>query len=536
MAATQALETDDGSQPLAALDLGSNSFHLIVAHYRNGGAVGANGGRLQIVDRHKEMVRLAEGLSDRNELSERVADRALDCLERLGQRIRHLPRHNVRVVGTNTLRKAHNSWQFIVAAERALGHKVEIVSGREEARLIYLGVSHSLEPADAEESRLVVDIGGGSTELILGRQFQPRVMESLYMGCVGMSSSFFRNGAITAKRFVNAENAARQELEVVQGIYRARGWDIAIGASGTFLAVHAAIFELTGAHGITCDGLATLKQHLISAGRTEAMGLQSVDVDRAPVFPGGVAIAAAVVDALGIDTMTITDGALREGLLHDLLGRLHTQDIREATVVDLQERYHMDTDHGERVARSANRLLELASWPALVQLAENALEGVGGGSGGAETSLSRDSAAKRLRWAAVLHEIGMDIAHSQYHKHGGYLLDNMDLPGFSHPEQHGLAALVRAHRRKFPIAELRVSPSLVALGIVLRLAVVLHRSRVSAPLPQIGIDIEPQHRQVVLRLSAEWLAANPLTRLDLEQEASYLEAVPVKLSLATCAA
>ena len=532
VAATQVPNADDGSQPLAALDLGSNSFHLIVAQYRDSGTQGANGGRLQIVDRHREMVRLAEGLDPDNELSATVADRALACLERLGQRIRHLPRHNVRVVGTNTLRKAHNGWQFIADAERVLGHRVEIVSGREEARLIYLGVSHSLEPASDEESRLVVDIGGGSTELILGRQFQPRLMESLYMGCVGMSAAFFGDGAISAKRFVKAENAARQELEVVQGIYRARGWDIAIGASGTFLAVHQAIFELTGERGITAQGLAALKQHLVDAGQVEAMGLPSVGEERAPVFPGGLAIAAAVVDALGIDAMTVTDGALREGLLHDLLGRLYTQDIREATVTDLQQRYHVDTDHASRVARTAGRLLDLASWRALAKLAEATLaSSVGSANGGVETALSGGSAARHLRWAAMLHEIGLDIAHSQYHKHGGYLLDNMDLPGFSQPEQHSLAALVRCHRRKFPMAELRGSPSLVALGIVLRLAVVLHRSRTDAPLPELTVAVAPNSREVELQLPAEWLAANPLTRLDLEQEANYLDVASVGLTL-----
>ena len=533
MAASQVPNADDGSQPLAALDIGSNSFHLIVAQYRDSGSRGADGGWLQIVDRHREMVRLAEGLGADNELSAAVSERALACLERLGQRIRHLPRHNVRVVGTNTLRKAHNGWQFIAAAERVLGHRVEIVSGREEARLIYLGVSHSLEPASDEESRLVVDIGGGSTELILGRQFQPRLMESLYMGCVGMSAAFFGDGAITAKGFVEAENAARQELEVVQGVYRSRGWDIAIGASGTFLAVHQAIFELTGERGIDAAGLAALKQHLVDAGRTGAMDLQSVGAERAPVFPGGLAIAAAVVDALGIDTMTVTDGALREGLLHDLLGRLYTQDIRETTVTDLQQRYHVDTDHARRVAGTAGRLLELASWPALAKLAEAALAGTfSGANGSTDTALSRDGAAKHLRWAAMLHEIGLDIAHSQYHKHGGYLLDNMDLPGFSQPEQHSLAVLVRCHRRKFAIAEMRASASLVALGILLRLAVVLHRPRTDAPLPKLAIEVAPERRQVELQLPAEWLAANPLTRLDLEQEANYLDAASVQLTLA----
>ena len=257
----QSQRQEVADQPYAALDLGSNSFHLIVAHDHDG--------RLQVVDRHKEMVRIAEGLADSNELSPTVAARSLACLKRFGQRIRHLPRHHVRIVGTNALRKARNSRDFIDAAEEVLGHRVEIISGREEARLIYLGVSHFLE--DQFDSRLVFDVGGGSTELILGRQFQPRLMESLYMGCVSMSARYFADGVIDATRFARAETAARQELEVIEEIYRARGWDTAVGSSGTLIAIHDAVVELTGVRGITSDGLAALKEHMLAAGRTDGL-------------------------------------------------------------------------------------------------------------------------------------------------------------------------------------------------------------------------------------------------------------------------
>ena len=513
----------DAGQPYAALDLGSNSFHLIVANYHGGSDSSAGqDGRLQVVDRHKEMVRLAEGLTSGNELSPDVVNRALACLRRLGQRIRHLPAGNVRVVGTNTLRKAHDSEDFIAAAQRALGHEVEIVSGREEARLIYLGVSHSLEPVANDEARLVVDIGGGSTELILGHQFQARLMESLYMGCVSMSARHFGAGRITAEGFACAENAARQELEAVEQIYRAHGWDTAIGASGTILAVHDAIFELTGKRGITADGLAALKERLLSAGRVDAIGLAAVDAQRAPVFPGGLAIVSATVDALGIDTMTVSDGALREGLLHDLLGRVHAEDIRETTVDDLMRRYHVDAAHAVRVATTAARLLEQVSWPALAHLA-GSTSAIGGG--------APDTNADRvLRWSALLHEIGLDIAHSQYHKHGGYLLDNMDMPGFSRSEQHDLSALVRSHRRKFPIAELRASPRLLALCVLLRLAVVLHRGR-TEDVPPFVATLRRNH--VKLLFPAEWLAHHPLTKLDLAQEADYLSVAPLQLTVAS---
>ena len=514
----------DPGHAYAALDLGSNSFHLIVATYHDGPAASLpNGGRLQVVDRHREMVRLAEGLTAENVLSPKAYRRALACLERLGQRIRHLPPRQVRVVGTNTLRRARNRDEFIAAAQRALGHRIEIVSGREEARLIYLGVAHSREPASAAESRLVVDVGGGSTELILGQHFQPQLTESLHMGCVSMSTRFFADGDIDAQRFAEAEFAARQELEAVAQIYRGGGWEAAIGASGTFQAVHNAIFEITNVRGITRRGLAALRKHAVAAGHVRALGLEAVAADRAPVFPGGLAIVSAVVEELGIDTMTVAAGALREGLLHDLLGRVHAQDIREATVADLMRRYHVDAVHAERVAATAQRILDGISWPALCQLAAPSARAL------PELGLpSPEDSARLLRWAALLHEIGLDIAHSQYHKHGGYLLENMELAGFSLSEQHDLARLVRTHRRKLPPAELATPP---ALGIVLRLAVVLHRGRTADPLPRFAIEVRPPRREIGLRFPAKWLAAHPLTRLDLEQEAQYLHSAGVELVL-----
>ena len=528
----------EAAHTYAALDLGSNSFHLIVANHRPPTASGfgaAEGSRVQVVDRHREAVRLADGLNESNEITAAAAARALACLGRLGQRIRHLPPAQVRVVGTNTLRKAHNSRAFIAEAERALGHRVEVVSGREEARLIYLGVSHSLETVDAGESRLVVDIGGGSTELILGTRFQPRLMESLYMGCVSMSAAFFANGRITADRFTNAENAARQELEAVEQVYRARGWDTAIGASGTLNAVHDAIAQCTGRRGITRAGVDALKHHVIQAGQANTLALEAVDAERAPVFAGGLAIASALFEALGIETMTVSDGALREGLLHDLLGRVHAEDIRETTVADLMRRYHVDVDHAERVAATAAGLFEQMSWPALAIVIAGWPNGEDATTG---APLQADSAARLLHWGAMLHEIGLDIAHSQYHKHGGYLLDNMDLPGFSRSEQHDLATLVCSHRRKLPIAGGAVSPGLPALCVLLRLAVVLHRSRLTSPLPALGLRCGSARKNhsggtVALVLPSRWIEEHPLTKLDLKQEAGYLAAGGVKLRLVT---
>ena len=498
MAEISARPQNDAKQTYAALDLGSNSFHLIVARDR--------GDRLQVVDKHREMVRLAEGLGPANMLSPRTAARALECLERLGQRLRLLPERNVRVVGTNTLRKARNSPQFIAHAEEVLGHPVEVISGREEARLIYLGVSHSLE--DNHDTRLVIDIGGGSTELILGQQFQPQLAESLYIGCADLSDTYFEDGRVDGQRMAAAERAARQEFEIVERIFLAHGWDNAIGASGTIIAVHDIIESELGDKDITRAGLDHVRERLIEAGHIANFDFIAVDSPRAPVFPGGVAILRAVFDALDIDRLTVSNGALREGLLHDLLGRIHDQDIREKTVLDLARRFNVDQDHATRVAATARDLFDRVGpyWdhidPNLVPL---------------------------LRWSALLHEIGLDIAHSQYHKHGGYLLDNMDMPGFSRPEQHRLSLLVRAHRRKFPAEDFLDALDLAKLCVLLRIAVVLHRSRSELALPP--FDVRAEDDFIRLSFPRHWIGAHPLTQLDLEQEAYYLRWSPIRLAI-----
>ena len=498
MAEISARPQNDAKQTYAALDLGSNSFHLIVARDR--------GDRLQVVDKHREMVRLAEGLGPANMLAPKTTARALECLERLGQRLRQLPARNVRVVGTNTLRKARNSPQFIAHAQEVLGHQVEIISGREEARLIYLGVSHFLE--DNHDTRLVIDIGGGSTELILGQSFQPQLAESLFIGCADLSDRYFEDGRIDAQGMAAAERVARQEFEIIERIFLARGWDNAVGASGTIIAVHDIIEDELGGKDISREGLDHITERLIECGHTSNLDFSGVDSQRAPVFPGGVAILRALFDALDIDRLTVSSSALREGLLHDLLGRIHDQDIREKTVLDLARRFNVDHDHAARVAATAQDLFERIEpyWddidPNLVPL---------------------------LRWSAVLHEIGLDIAHNQYHKHGGYLLDNMDMPGFSRPEQHRLSLLVRAHRRKFPAEDFIDALDLAKLCVLLRIAVVLHRGRSDMALPP--FDVRADEDFIRLSFPGTWIAQHPLTQLDLDQEAEYLRWSPIRLAI-----
>jgi exopolyphosphatase / guanosine-5'-triphosphate,3'-diphosphate pyrophosphatase len=487
-------------ESVAAVDLGSNSFHMIVAQVSEG--------RLQVIDRLKEMVRLAAGLDQHNVLSKAIMDRAIECLRRFGQRLRGIPEDKVRAVGTNTLRRARNRAEFLARAEEALGHDIEIIAGREEARLIYLGVSHSLE--DGCERRLVIDIGGGSTELILGQQFKPEYMDSLYIGCVGLSSRFFSDGRIDAGRLQAAEIAALQEFESVEAQYRRSGWDSVIGASGTILAVRDIANRIgPSPEGITAETLGKLRRALIGAGHVENLALEGLQPERAPVFPGGIAILSAAFEALKIERMQAASGALREGLLYDLLGRIHHEDVREGTIEDLMRHYRINSGQARRVADTALHLLAQAprSW-----------------------GLQQDP--RLLRWAASLHEIGLAISYSQYQKHGAYLIKNLDMPGFSQDEQQLLAMLIRGHRRKYPVAEFEILPKDVAdsarhLCPLLRLAIALHRSQSEAPLPT--IHIEMSNATIKLSFPEGWLDRHPLTRADLEQEAAYLTTAGIRL-------
>ena len=489
---------------LAALDLGSNSFHLIVAQQHNG--------RIHVVDRLKEMVRLAAGLDADDTLSRTAMDRGIECLSRFGQRLQHLHADSVRVVGTNTLRKARNGWEFISRAEAVIGHPIEIISGREEARLIYKGVCYAMGPA--VDRRLVIDIGGGSTELILGRGYEPELMDSLYMGCVSMSERYFEAGELKGSRFAAAELAARQELEPLETLYRRRGWDSVIGTSGSINAINDVARGLGGAaDGLTLAALNEITKALIAAKHIDHVSLEGLASERTPVFAGGLAILRAIFDGMRIERLTVSSGALREGLLQELIGRVRHEDVREHSVADLAHRYHVDESHARNVAETAQTLLAqvVPAW----DLEDNEHE-------------------RLLRWGALLHEIGMDVSHSQYHKHGHYLLQNMDLAGFSQTDKLRLGLLVRAHRRKFPKLEFEAidadeRTTLVRLAVLLRLAVVLRRNRIGEALPAITLRANVDRLNV--SIPADWLDAHPLTRLDLEQESEFLAAIPLRLDV-----
>ncbi len=491
----------DAQNVVAALDLGSNSFHMIVA-------ARVEQGRLRIVDRLQEMVRLGSGLDAKGRLTPAARTRALACLARFGERLRGLPHGSVRAVGTNTLRRMHNAESFLDAAKKVLGHPIEIIAGREEARLIYQGMAHSWP--DDGRARLVVDIGGGSTELIIGQGLEAITTESLYMGCVSLTDSYFADGVISEKAMRHAMTAARLELRPVEAQFL-QGWETAIGTSGTIRAVRAVLRGQGWTDGtITAGALDRLRGALIAARRVHHFKLSGLSEERAPVFAGGVAILLATFQALGVERMQVADGALREGLLHDLVGRLRHEDVREHAVSVLARRFHADAAQAERVMRTGAQMFEqvVLAW-----------------------GLSAED-ARLLSWAARLHEIGLVVAHNQYHKHGAYIVEKSDLSGFSWQEQQQLAALIRGHRRKFPVDVFSALPAARRsaarrLCVLLRLAVLLHRARGEINLS--GMRVSAGERSLRVRFTRGWLGKQPLTQADLVQEAAWLRAAGLRL-------
>jgi len=489
---------------LAAVDLGSNSFHMVVARYSHG--------QLVILDRLREMVRLAAGMGDSGRLDDTATERALRCLERFGQRLRAVRADSVRVVGTNALRRAKRKRWFLERARAALGHPIEIISGLEEARLIYSGVAHT-SPMSPDK-RLVIDIGGGSTEVVIGEGFEPLLLESLSVGCVGLSATFFDDGRISAKRLERARTAVRLELEPVQEAYRKMGWLQVFGSSGTVRVISDVLHRLNpDSPHITLDNLNGLAERVAAAGHVDELDLADVDAERAPVFPAGLAILLEVVESFGIERVRVAEGAMREGLLYDLMGRFTNEDARVRSVRAMEKRYHIDELQADRVEATAVGLLEQveSDWGLEDPLAESV-----------------------LRWAARLHETGLDIAHSKYHRHSAYLLEHADMPGFPREEQLLLSALVGGHRRQLPAESFedllppwdRLAEFLI---VILRLAVLLHRGRSPQPLPDVHLTVKG--RNITLELPQRWIKEHPLTLEDLEQERGYLKEAGFRLTI-----
>jgi exopolyphosphatase / guanosine-5'-triphosphate,3'-diphosphate pyrophosphatase len=479
---------------LAAVDLGSNSFHLLVGRIVDG--------QVYPLDMLREQTQLGAGLTADKKLDRASQARALAVLAQFRERLRGLPRDSVRAVGTNALRIAKNSAAFLREARETLGFPIEVIAGREEARLIYLGVAHALPPA--ENKRLVVDIGGGSTELIVGQGLKPKLMESLYMGCVSSSLRHFPDGRIDKKSLKAAVLEARQELAVVAQRYLRSGWQEAVGSSGTARSLEGILQENRWvAHGITREGLDRLWDLLLDAGRADPDRVPGLKSARAAVLPGGFAIMYAIFDELDIETMAVSEAALRHGVLYDLLGRVMHHDMREATVTQFMRRYHVDAAQAARVAELALRIHD--------QLR-------------AKPNGEDDPDRKLLEWAARLSEVGLSIAHAQYHKHSAYVLSNADMPGFSRVEQQRLARVVLAHRGK--LEKLRdggIENGEWHLVFALRLASTLLRRRRKVRLP--AFRVLAGDSRYSLELPKSWLARNALTAAALESEARQWDAV-----------
>ncbi|WP_124950597.1 exopolyphosphatase [Sulfuriferula thiophila] len=484
---------------LAAVDLGSNSFKLQVARVVDD--------QIYPLDTLKEPVRLTAGIGDDKKLDRASQERGLACLNRFSERLRGLPQGAVRCVGTSALRVAENSAEFLQQAEAILGYPIEIIAGREEARLVYIGVAHSL-PA-AEHPRLIIDIGGGSTECVIGEGMTPQLMESLHLGCVSFTQRFFADGQINKTNLAQAILVARAEAQTIATSYAGK-WQEAVGSSGTARVI-SDVLVLNGwaDQGITREGLELLREHMIMIGNQGKLDLPGMKADRKPVFAGGVAVMSGIFAEFGIEKMTITDGALREGVLYDLLGRFHHRDMRAATVSQFMRRYHVDHKQARRVADIATQLFKQI-----------------------EHELSAAHELKPyLLWAAQLHEIGISIAHSGYHKHGAYILAHADMPGFSQKDQARIALLVRTQRGGLDKLgdTTQIPATLQPMVFILRLAVLFCRSRSPIDLGQFTLSFGPNAAQ--LQLSEDWLAANPLTTTALSDESRAWKQVGYKFTI-----
>ncbi len=459
---------------MAAIDIGSNSFHLAIGRLDHG--------EVRKVVSMSEKVQLAAGLDEHNILNAAAVRRGLDCLSRFTARLDSVPPERVRIVATNALRQAKNADDFITRANEILPKPIEIIAGREEARLIHLGVSHTNASSD---KRLVIDIGGGSTEFIIGKSFEPLLTESLQMGCVAFTKKFFADGQITDIAFNNAIAAARKEVLAISGQYQKTGWTSVIGSSGTIKAVRNVLVSKGWANEqecITYEGVKKLEKLLITIGDVNDIELEGVKEHRKAVFPAGVAVLRATMKVLGIETLAYSDGALREGVMYDMLGRFASEDVRDRSVMALIKRYSVDKKQARQVVRTSRHLFRQVQ---------------------SDLQLTNDD-GDVLRRAAYLHEIGLAISHSNYHKHSAYLLENSDIPGFSQVDQKRMAQLMLSHRRKLKGDILEQTcvlggDPLVYLSLLLRLAVLAHHSRSEYELPLMRlVIIDTNHWQVTV--------------------------------------
>lgn len=497
------MNSNPEQETYAAVDLGSNSFHMLVARREHG--------ELRVLDRIREMVRLGGGLDATGKLDPDTQQRALNCLARFGQRLRGIPAENIRSAGTQTFRRLHDSIEFLHASEQALGCPVDIIAGREEARLIYLGVTQWV--SGEAQKQLVIDIGGGSTELVIGEGFETLELESMQFGCVSVTNRFFPSGKLNARRLRKARRAVLAELQDIQSAYRRRGWQTAVGSSGTIRSV-ATICQANGwcENRITRQALQKLESTVLSFDHTGEIRIDGLSERRAPVFIGGLAILLACFEALAIEELQVSPYALREGLLHDLLGRQQHRDPRTKAVEALMARFAVDPVQVERVKRTALGLFDQVS----------------------STLLNAASVREMLVWATDLHEIGLALSHPSFQQHSAYLVEASDLAGFTRQEQLFLAGLVGYQRRDIPAsfaARLpgRLHEPLRTALICMRLAWIFCRTREDDAIPAAVITLD--NRSVYLALTSAWKNDHPLTVADLDYEVHALQATGLELDI-----
>lgn len=487
----------------AAIDLGSNSFHMLVARREHG--------ELRVIDRIKDMVRLAGGIDENGLLDPAARSRALDCLARFGQRIAAIPGNQVRAVGTQAFRQLDNPAAFLVVAETALGCAIDIVSGREEARLVYLGVSQATAYSDR---RLVIDVGGGSTELVIGESLDPLLTESIPVGCVSMTRRAFAEGRLDRERWQLAVQSVQGELLDMETDIRRTGWQQVVGSSGTIRALEAMATRLrdeeTGR--ISLVEVERLREMILAAGHVDRIELPGLSERRRPVIAGGTVILEAVMKQLGLESMAVSPHALREGVLHDLLGRLSHKDPRARTVTAMANRYQCDPDQASRVRDWAMQAVDQATGP--WQL----------------TSIH----VELLGWACQLHELGLAIAHDQHPQHGAYLIEHADMPGFSRQEQQFMATLVATQRYRLDRGVIerqasRLHNPLRRLIAIMRLAVTMCRARIDSDIPEFSMDVEAD--RISLRLPDGWLESHPLSARGLAYQNRQLEKIGLALKI-----
>ena len=486
-------------QEFAAVDLGSNSFHMVIARVVDGA--------MQIIGRLKQRVHLADGLDSNNMLSEEAMERGLACLSLFAERLQGFDPSSVCIVGTHTLRQALNAPEFLKRAEKVIPYPIEIIAGNEEARLIFMGVNIR---SRKNGRKLVIDIGGGSTELVIGEDFEPKLVESRRMGCVSFAQLYFRAEQSMRKIFQRARVAATQKLETLAWQFRIQGWDVALGASGSIKAAHEVLLALGEKDGIiTPERLKKLVAEVVKFKNFDELSLPGLSDERKAVFVPGLAILCGVFDALAINELRLSDGALREGVLYEMEGRFRHQDIRSRTAQSLANQYNIDREQARRVLETTMHMYD--QWQAQ------------------NPKLINPQLAALLKWAAMLHEVGLNINHSGMHRHSAYILQNSDLPGYNQEQQLMMATLVRYHRKAIKLDDLPrftlfKKKHYLPLIQLLRLGVLLNNQRQATTTPP-TLRLTTDDNHWTLSFPHDWFSQNALVLFDLEREQEYWEAV-----------